>query len=396
MKRIMQRKADVVIIGGGIIGTSCAYHLMKKGCGKVILLEKEDTLASAATGLSAGVVETQYLDKLSIELRAKGFKTFIEFRERYNISFEQIGYMRLLTEGNEDKIKDYQGSIILQREMGIEDARILSPQEVKEIIPDLNMEDVVMALWGPSDGYVDPYEITICYAKVACELGAEILTGTEARDIEVTKGKIEYVQTDKGKIHCDYVVNAAGAWAQQVGAMVGINLPIKPYKRSILVVKSTTKIPYTVPFVMDYVPGSKEEGLYFREEMGDKLLMGLHTVPDTYEDWKKLKSEEPDKYSKKVSFDCVSRISERIRYRIPVFQDFEVINRWSGLYSLTPDSYPVIGEVSEPQGFINAAGFSGSGIQLSPVAGQLVSELIMESKPSIIEGANCLGIERFF
>ncbi|WP_164553282.1 NAD(P)/FAD-dependent oxidoreductase [Brevibacillus marinus] len=378
-------KAKVVIIGGGVIGASCLYHLAQKGWTDVVLFEKS-TYASASTGKSAGIIETQYLSEEDIMLRAKSMPLFRKFHEEEGLPLEVNGYMRLGRE-EEDREK-FAKSVELQKSMGAL-AMVLSPEEIKQIVPDLDVSDIKAALFGPNDGYLDPYILTNIFVNKAKELGAQAHQNTAVTGIRVEDGRVKGVETEKGYYECEYIINAAGGWADKIGEMIGVEIPVKAYRRQIVVL-SAPDVNYKVPSVMDYVPGREKEGVYFRDERGGKIFAGLH--------WEAFGETEepvdPDQYNQKVDDDYVERLAERLLETAPGFTNLGVQNGWAGTYPITPDTRPIVGELEEVKGFYNCVGFGGNGVQLSPVFGQAMADLLVDGSTTAIDVA-LYDIKRF-
>lgn len=378
-------KAKVVIIGGGVIGASCLYHLAKKGWTDVVLFEK-GYYGSASTGKSAGIVETQYLSEEDIMLRAKSMPLFRQFHQEDELPLEMNGYMRLGRDDGDHEI--FSRSVEVQKQYGAE-AKVLDPEQIKQLVPDLDVSEVKSALFGPHDAYLDPYILTTIYVQKAKEWGAQAFQNTAVTGIQVENGRVKAVVTDRGTYACDYVINAAGGWADKVGQMVGVELPVKAYRRQVVVL-SAPDVHYRVPSVMDYVPGREKEGVYFREERGGKIFAGLHW--EAYGDTEA--PVDPDNYNQKVDSDYVEKLAERLLETAPGFSNLGLQNGWAGTYPITPDTRPIIGELEEVKGFFNCIGFGGNGVQLSPVFGEAVADLIVEGSTSVIDAAK-YDIKRF-
>ena len=378
-------KAKVVIIGGGCIGGSCLYYLAKKGLTDVYLIEK-DSYGNGSTGKSAGIVETQYTNEDDIEQRARSMKLFKQFHEEGKIPLVFNGYMRI---GRDDgDTETFNKAVAIQRKYGI-DAKVLSPQEIKEIIPEFDVSDVKSAMFGPKDAYLDPYLLANTFVEEAKALGAKAIQNTEVLDIRVEDGKVHSVITNKGEIECEYIINAAGAWADKIGEMIGVDLPVKAYRRQLAVMKAPD-INYVVPSVMDYVPGKETFGVYFRDERGGKLVSGLHMQAYGEDE----KPVDPDNYKQSLDSEYIEELAEKLLESAPGFSKVELQNGWSGVYPITPDNNPIFGELNEVKGFFNCIGFGGFGVQISPVFGEAMAELIIEGKTDLINIAK-YNLNRF-
>lgn len=381
--------ASVVVIGGGITGVSTANALTKAGVNDVVLLEK-DSLASASTGRSAGIIETQYFSDFDVEIRAQSLREFERLAAETRAEFNQVGYVRLQMDPDEEQ--RYRESIQTQRRYGIEDARYLEPDELESLVPDLEVSDVFGAIYGPRDGYADPYTVTQIYAERARDRGATIETGVAVESVVVGRGRVQAVETSEGRISCETVLNAAGPWAPQLAAQVGLDIPATPYRRQILVAEpsDSTELDYTVPAVMEYVPAGTKPGLYFRDEGGNRILLGLHQEVGADED-----PIDPDRYSSDYDQHVALEISDLLDDRAPSFADFDITNGWSGVYTISPDTQPIIDRHPTVDGYYVAAGFSGKGFQIGPMVGQIVADLISEGETDVVSNLDPVQLQRF-
>lgn len=379
--------ASIVIIGGGITGVSIAESLAKRGETDVAVLEK-DHLAAGSTGKSAGVIETQYLSEFDIELRAKSIQEFKRLASETRADFHQIGYIRLLA--NPEGEEQFRESIRIQQRYGVDDAKYLSADEVAELVPDLNMSDIHGAIYGPSDGYADPHTMAQVLAERASERGVHVLTGTEVVDVVTSGSQVRAVETSKGRITCDIIVNAAGPWAARLAKQVGLEIPAAPYRRQILVAEAEDSLNYTIPMVMEYTPKGNKPGLYFRQEGDEQVLMGLHREVGADES-----PVNPDRYDQSFDESFALDVFESLDQRAPRFTEFSVRNGWSGVYTITPDTEPIVDRHPNLDGYYIATGFSGKGFQLAPIVGDIVADLVLEGRPKIVDDISTIGLERF-
>jgi len=368
-------KADVVIIGGGVMGTSTAYHLARLGCRDVILLEKEVGLGMGSTGRSVGGIRQQFSTPTNIQLSMESVKQFRRFAEEldYPTQFHWVGYLFLLS--TEEDWETFQRNAALQQSLGLKEVQLLSPEEALDMVPQLNVEDLLGATFCPTDGFGNPYEVCMGYAKGAKGLGVRIFLETEAVGIRVEKGRVRAVQTSQGEIETRWVVNAAGPYAGVVGRMAGVELPIQPYRRQVFVTDSFDGLPETFPMTIDFAPS-----FYFRRE-GATILMGMTD------------KEEPPSFNTNVNWGFLDRVVEQALHRVPVLAEARIMDAWAGLYDTTPDANPILGPVPEVEGFLCAAGFSGHGFMHSPMTGQLIAELIVDGRTSL--DITPLSVERF-
>ncbi|WP_335998888.1 NAD(P)/FAD-dependent oxidoreductase [Halorientalis halophila] len=385
----MQDHASIVVVGGGIIGVSIANALTKAGVEDVLVLEK-DSLASGSTGRSAGVIETQYFTDFDVAIRAYSLRAFERVADETRAEFPQVGYVRLLMDPDDEE--RFRESIRIQRRHGVDDARFLDPSEVATVVPDLNVEDVHGAIYGPSDGYADPYTMTQIFAERARTNGATVHTGVAAESVAVDDGEVRAVETSEGRVECETVVNAAGPWAPRLAAQTGLELPAAPYRRQVIVAEPPEEDApdYTIPTVMEYVPGGSKAGVYFRGEGANQVLLGLHQEVGTDEE-----PSDPDRYSTDYDESVVLEISDLLDHRAPAFSDLSVVNGWSGLYTITPDTQPIIDTHPSIDGYVLAAGFSGKGFQIGPAVGEIVSDLVLDGETDLVPDLSPVSLSRF-
>jgi sarcosine oxidase subunit beta len=360
----MIEKADVVIIGGGVMGTSTAYHLAKRGCQDMVLVEKKQ-VASGSTGLSAGGIRLQFSIEANIRMSMESLQVFERFAEEFEaeIDFRQHGYLFLATEPGD--WAEFQANVVVQQRVGVP-VQLLSPEEIGELVPHLYLDDVVGGTFCPRDGYADPYSVAMGFARQARWLGVRIYEETEALDIKVSEGKVRAVLTNQGEIATPVVVNVAGPWAAQVGHMVGLELPAVPYRRQIFVTAPFDELPKQIPMVIDFAPS-----FYFRRE-GASILMGMTD------------HEEPPSFNTNFDLAFLVKAAEKAAHRAPVLNRADFMRGWGGLYSITPDDNPIIGQdVGGVEGFYCAVGFSGHGFQQSPAVGRILADLITSGQTDL-------------
>ncbi len=353
----MIEKASVVIIGGGVMGTSTAYHLAKLGCQDVVLVEKNQ-LASGSTSLSAGGIRLQFSLEANIRISMESLRTFERFAEEFEaeIDFRQHGYLFLATEPRD--WAEFQANVAVQQRAGVP-VRLLSPEEIGDMAPYLYLDDVVGGTFCPRDGYADPYSVTMGFARQARRLGVRICEETEALDIKVSEGKVRAVVTNEGEIATPVAVNVAGPWAAQVGRLAGLELPVQPYRRQVFVTAPFDELPKQIPMIIDFAPS-----FYFRRE-GASILMGMTD------------QEEPPSFNTNFDLEFLVEVAEKAAYRAPVLDRAGFMRGWGGLYTITPDDNPIIGrDIGGVEGFYCAVGFSGHGFMQSPAVGRILADLI--------------------
>ena len=358
-----------VVIGGGAIGASCFYHLARAGAGAVLLVEQAG-LASGSAGRSAAVVETQYLHPDKIALCARSMDLFRRFEREHGLPFVHHGYLRL--GHSAEDLDRFQRSVTIQRALGIADAEVLDRPALARRVPALHVDDLAGALFGPSDGYIDPVRLCELFAGLATDAGGRVWTGRRATGIRTRHGRVAGVTCGDETVGCEVVVNAAGAWAAGVGEWLGLELPVRGYRRQIVIFEPPAPFAAPIPMVVDYVPGIEHEGLYFRDDTPRRLIAGLH-----WEGYgERERPEDPDAFRQDADWDYAARVSELLAGRLRDAGRFTVQGGWAGLYPLTPDSEPIIGEAPGIGGLYHAIGAGGVGVQISPAVGAIVADLV--------------------
>lgn len=366
--------ADVVIVGGGVMGVSTAYHLAKRGYKNIELFEK-NSLGSGSTELSAGGVRFQFSTEVNINLSLASVPIIEHFEEETGEDphLHQVGY--LLMAKTEEEWGQFKLNVALQREYGIP-ASALTPEEAKQMVPDLNVTDILGATFCPRDGYADPHAIVQGFAKRARELGARLHENTEVTGIETKGGRVTAVETTKGRVETQWVVNAAGPWAGVIGQMAGVDVPVQPLRRIIYVTDAFDEISYQLPMVIDF-----HTGFYFRRE-GPGLIMGMAN------------DDEPYGFNLNMDWEWLEAVVEQAIQTAPVLEKARIMNGWAGLYEVSPDAHPIIGKVPELEGFLLLNGFSGHGFMHGPIGGKLISEIILDGEAKSVD-ITSLSYERF-
>jgi sarcosine oxidase subunit beta len=364
--------AAVVVLGGGVIGASVAFHLAEAGV-EVVLVER-DQLAGGSTSRAAGGVRAQFSDALNIQIAQRSLAAFRDFGRRpgWEIDLREVGYLFVLS--REEDVAMFERSIALQNELGVP-ARLVGPARAKELCPLLEVGDVLAAAFSPEDGTATPEAVVQGYASAARAHGARIEVGCEVLDIAMSGGAIREVVTSRGAIRADTVVCAAGAWSRRCAAMAGVELPVTPLRRQILFTEPMDGLPAGLPMTIDFA-----SSFYFHRE-GPGLLMGMSDPGET----PGFKLETSDDW-----IPALMAIAER---RAPRIAETGIRGGWAGLYEMTPDHNALIGEAPGVERFLYATGFSGHGFLQAPAVGEIVRDLVLERRPFVDVGP--LGAERF-
>ena len=358
------RTASVVVIGGGVVGCSIAYHLARRGQRDVVVLERE-TVGSGTTSKAAGGIRTQFSTETEIRFSQESQQVFASFAEEFGIDpgYQRIGYLFLISD--EADLRGFEERIALQRRCGV-DVGVITPEDAKARVPALRVDDLIAAVWGPTDGLAGPAEITQGFARRARELGARIVEGTDVTALDVRDGRLRGVVTSQGRIDTALAVNAAGPFARRVGRLAGVDVPVLPRRRHIFFTEPFPAIPGPVPLTHD-----RRTGFYFRKEM-EQLLLSPGDVEDMGDDM-----------SASMDWGKVDEVVEKAVQRLPVLADARIAGGWAGLRPLTPDEHAIIGWAPGVEGLFLAVGFCGHGFQHSPATGRLVSEWLLDGKPSM-------------
>ncbi|MBI5956413.1 MAG: FAD-binding oxidoreductase [Chloroflexi bacterium] len=367
--------ADVVVVGGGVMGASTAYHLALKGCADMVLLERNSLFGQEATGKCAGGIRYQFATEINVRLSLISLPMLDRFEEELGqaIDLRRCGYLFLLT--NEQVVAAFRANVALQHRLGVM-TEWLTGDEVSARLPLMRLDDVLAATWHPRDGLADPNGVVQGYISGARRLGAKCLAEVEVTGLRVEGGRVRGVQTRQGEIATPVVVNAAGSWAGQVGAMAGVEVPVVPVRRQIAVTTPIPQLPRDFPFVIDFA-----QSLYFHRE-GPGLLTGMSNP------------NEPPGFDQRVDHDWELVHFEAAMARIPLLAEVGISNRWAGLYEVSPDAHPILGKVPEVEGFYCIAGFSGHGFMHGPVCGLLLAEEILDGQAHTL-GISSLRLSRF-
>jgi sarcosine oxidase subunit beta len=374
----MKNTADVVIIGGGCMGASTAYHLTRRGIADVVLLEREPMLGMGSTGRNAGGVRHQFSNESNVKLSIESIRLLERFAEEvgYEIDFHQDGYLFLLS--NERDLNAFRRNAEMQRRLGVE-VGLMSPEEAGRLAPGLESDSVIEATFCARDGIADPNGVTMGFAKAAQAAGAKVYRDTEVTGITIDEGHVAMVQTTRGAISTHTVVNAAGPYARDIGKMVGLEVPVLPFRRHVFITEplaSGSRVPASRIMVIDF-----ETTFYFHRE-GAGILFGM-SDPD-----------EPSSYDTSVSWQFLERVTPVAVKRLPALADAGIAHAWAGLYEMTPDAMPIIGPADEMEGFFLIAGFSGHGFQHSPAAGRILADMIAGRETEDFDIAT-FSLERF-
>ena len=368
--------ADVVIVGGGCMGVSTAYHLAERGAGRVLVLEREKFLGMGSTGRNAGGVRYQFSTQVNIQLSLYSIDVIAHFEELFGVSaqYHPIGYLFLLTRPEE--LATFKANVALQQRTGVSWVRYLECDEIARLVPLVNLDGVLGGTFCPRDGLADPNTVTQGFAKAAAQRGVRIETETRVTGIQLAGGRVAAVETERGTIATPAVVNCAGPWAATIGRFAGLDIPIAPVRRQFFTTAALPQVPRDHPFTIEFA-----NSFYFHPE-GAGVLVGMSN-----------NDEQPgETYAIDEEFHL--RTLEHGLYRLPLLEEARVARQMAGLYEVTPDAHPILGQAREVPGFYIGAGFSGHGFQHSPAAGKVLSEIIIDGASRTVN-VSMLDLERF-
>ncbi|MCD6370211.1 MAG: FAD-binding oxidoreductase [Thermoplasmata archaeon] len=359
----MKNKAKTVIIGGGIIGLSIAYNLAKLGAEDIVVLEK-NYLGSGSTFRCGSGIRQQFGDEANIKMMKRSVELWSRMEEDLgmDVDFRQGGYLFLLYD--EDEVRDFKKNVELQNRFGVP-SRIITPEEAKEIVPLLNTEGLLSAAWNHTDGKANPFKTVFAYANAAKRLGVDIYEYTEAQNIKVENGSIKEVITNRGKIETRRVINAANGWAKILNKMVGVDIPIEPYKH-----QGVKTEPIKDGEIKPMVVSFKHDGIYLTQEAEQGGIIGGYGL------------KYGPTFDITPTYEFLRGVSYRFSQVIPALKYANVIRIWGGYYAETPDGNAAIGRIKEIDEYYIAAGFSGHGFMLAPAVGEMVAEDIIYGKTS--------------
>lgn len=366
--------ADIVIIGGGVMGASALYHLAQRGIKNVILLEKEEFFGAGATGRCAGGVRYQFSTEINVRLSMESLPMIERFKEEIgqDVNYRQCGYLLVAT--NEKDKAAFEHNVKLQNGLGVP-TQLLSGDEVRARVPQMKFPDALAGTFNQKDGLVDPNSVVMGYIGAAQKLGAKAVPSAEVTGIRVSGNQVQAVETAAGSIETRMVVNAAGPWAGVVGQMAGVHIPITPVRRQMFTTTPMPEIPADFPFVIDFA-----QSLYFHRE-GNGLLVGMSNP-----------NEKPG-FNQNVDEEFELTNMEAAAARLPLLERAGRVSHWAGLYEVTPDAHPIFGK-TPVNGLTVVAGFSGHGFMHGPVAGKLMTEFILDGAFKTLD-VSALDLARF-
>jgi sarcosine oxidase subunit beta len=373
------RTAEVVIIGGGIVGSSIAWHLTAAGCKNVLVVERESAQGKGSTGKSMGGVRAQFSTSVNIQMSLYSIPFYARFEETlgHPSGYRAQGYLFVATKAAH--LAYLRANFERQKSLGLKTAQMLQAADIVKMLPLLRSDDILGGSFCTTDGFVDPYSAMTGFMARAAEQGATLWKKTDVTGISLDPNGICGVETARGHVATRTVVNAAGAWAAQVAQLAGVKLPVEPLRRMLVPSEPFDDFPHSSPMVIDM-----SNGFHFRPE-GRGFLMAWND-PD-----------ETSSFNTDFEPSFIEKVLTHAANRVPVFENLAVNPKraWAGLYEMTPDHHSILGPVPGLPGFFLANGFSGHGVMHAPATGKIVSDLILQGQTTIVDNVSVLGFDRF-
>lgn len=361
----MLHESEIIVIGGGCVGTSITYHLAKLGCKDVTLLER-DHLAWGATGKSSAIVNMGVWNasKPLTQMLLESIRVFHNFERQIGgrSGFNETGWIGVSGAAHEERVRRVSA---FEKEIGGV-TKIVSPSEVKEIAPGAFTDDLKVAVYEPQSGYADPVDTTNSIAASAEKLGAKILTGTKVTGFLQEGDRVTGVKTENGDVTAKKVIVAANVWALKLLAGLGVSLPITPTRKQVCLFKLTGETGKPRLIMDDFV-----NDLYMKPE-GEQTLVGEIETPGLPVD--------PDNFVDGVDFDTIPKLGKKLLHRYPAMDAAVSKGGYAGPYDVSPDGHPILDEIPGHEGLYCAVGFSGHGFRFSPCTGRLMAELVLDGK----------------
>jgi sarcosine oxidase, subunit beta len=383
------KNAEIVIIGGGVVGASVAYHLTERGMSDVVILEREKMLGLGSTGKATGGIRAQFETDINIELSLYSLDFFRDWD--FDCEYEPRGYLFLATEERQLEYLKQTGE--RQRELGYNEVELLDKKTIADMAPGLNVEDVLGGSVGRRDGFINPLAVLEGFATTAALHGTRVISDVVVQSIDVAGYGVKGVHTSQGFLECKKVVVCAGAWSAHIAATAGIELPVEPQRRQIVWARAPKPLPPDLPMVIDMADGfhfRPARDFVFKAADADTSMFANHDVLFAYPD-----PDEPVSFSTDFDDEFLDKVGERAGHRAPFLNGAKIIYEKcrAGLYENTPDHHAILGGC-DVEGLYFATGFSGHGVMHSPATGRALAEIILDGKASFLD-VSCLSVERF-
>ncbi len=367
----MAVNCDILIVGGGVMGTSIAWSLAKRKAGRVLLLEKS-YLGAGSSGKSGAIVRQHYSNKLTASMAQKSLRVFEQFADIVGGPpvFTRSGMVLIV---NEKDKAGLDSNIKMQQELGI-DVRAVPAQALADIDPNARLKEDEIAIFEAEAGYVESVQVVASYAEAARREGADIRLGVQVESVVTEKGKIVGVETNEGRYNSNTVVLATGPWAAQLGKDLGVKLPVQACRTQVALYRRPADFGRRSAVYCDFV-----QGIYFKPTHGEMIHAGSLAGEEINQ------PVDPDQYNEAADGDWLPGVRQRLSRRYPAMHRSYGRGGYGSLYAITPDWHPIIDKLPGLEGAYCAVGFSGHGFKMSPVVGQLMTELIVDGNASTLD-----------
>lgn len=360
--------ADVVILGAGVMGASIAFHLAQRKAGKIVVIDKGH-VGQGGSGRSSALVRMHYSYPPEVQLALVSLRIFEHWRDVVGTDgdFRKTGFVRIVHPGEGDRLKQ---NVEMQQKLGV-NVKLIDRHQLKELEPDWRVDEIELAAYEPDSGYGDGAGVANDFLTRARELGVTYLSKTQAVEFLIENERVRGLRTDQGEIAAPVVVAATGPWTRPLFQKIRINLPIETEYHQVAILKNAPDMKGGGCACIDSVSAT-----YFRPDAHDKFLIG---------DFYGQRPVDPDNFPQRASDEGLEEIIERASRRIPKLENAEVMRGVTGVYDMTPDSRPLLGEVSGVAGLHICAGFSGMGFKISPAIGLVMSELLLDGHGKTVD-----------
>lgn len=364
----LPKTADIVILGAGVMGTSIAFHLAKRNAGKIVVLDK-DYVGSGGSGRSSALIRMHYSFPPEVELALVSLRMFQNWQQIVGApgDFRKTGFVRIVHPNETARLKL---NVEMQRKLGTV-VELIDRQQLRELEPDWKVDDVELAAYEPDSGYGDGAGVAGDFLAAARDLGAAYCSRTQATSFNVESGRVAGVVTDHGSVSAPVVIVAMGPWTRPLLQQVGYDVPIECEYHQVAILRNAPDMKGGGCACIDSVTAT-----YFRSDAHDKFLVG---------DFYGTRPIDPDNFPQRASDESLAEIIERASQRVPKLEAAEVMRGVTGVYDVTPDSRPLLGEIPDVAGLYLCAGFSGMGFKISPAIGLVMSELVLDGKAKTVD-----------
>ena len=367
----MQQSSDILIVGGGVMGTSIAFALAQRKVGRVVVLEKS-FLGAGSSGKSGAIIRQHYSNRLTAAMAQKSLRVFERFDEIVGGPpvFTRAGMVLVV---NDRDCAGLDANLAMQQGLGI-DVRLISAHELTDMDPNARLAEDEVAAYESEAGYVDAVQVVASYADAARQHGADVRQGVEVRDILIEKGIVAGVETNEGRYSCGTLILATGPWAAQLGRAAGVSLPVQSCRTQVALFRRPVDSSRRVAIYGDFV-----QGLYFKPTHGDMLHAGSVAGEEAQN------PVDPDHYNEAADGDWLAGVRQRLSRRYPTMHRGYGRGGYGALYAITPDWHPILDKLPGVDGAYCAVGFSGHGFKMSPIVGQLMAELIVDGEAKTLD-----------